>query len=86
VPEVAQKVIVEDATFLGQKIVFTGFRDAKLEAFIKERGGEVSSGVSKSTTLVIKKDSEETSSKLTRAKELGITIVNLSDFVKKHNV
>ena len=72
--------------FLGKKIVFTGFRDAKLEAWIKARGGEVSGGVSKNTSLVIKKDTEEESGKLKKAEELGVKIVNLSAFLSEHGI
>lgn len=77
---------VEHLDLLGQKIVFTGFRDSKLEAHIKSRGGDVSSGVSKHTTLVIKKDTEENSTKIQKAKLLGIRIVNLSDFKKDYKI
>lgn len=76
--------VMAPLTFVGKKIVFTGFRDAKLEAYIKERGGEISGGVSKNTTLVVKKDTEEDSGKLTKAKDLGVPIINLSDFMKEN--
>lgn len=72
--------------FIGQKIAFTGFRDAALEALIKARGGEISTGVTKNTTLVITKDTDKESSKLVKAREMGIKILRLTDFLKEYQI
>lgn len=73
-------------SFEGQKIVFTGFRNKELEDYIAARGGEISSGVSKKTTLVVCKDLNEDSSKIKKAKELGVPLAQVDDFIKSHKI
>lgn len=60
---------------LGEKIVFTGFRDKNLEKELEERGAEILTGVSKKTTILITNDLDDDSSKMVKARELGIRIV-----------
>lgn len=67
----------------GQNIVFSGFRDKDLEARIVSRGGNVSSAVSKNTTVVVTKDPGDESSKLKKAREYHIPILQREDFEKK---
>ena len=69
--------------FINQQIVFTGVRDKEMEAMIEAEGGRVTSTVSKKTTLVVAKEVDERSSKITKAKELGITIMSLVAFKDK---
>ena len=67
----------------GQRVCFTGIRDGRLELLIKEKGGEIVSGVSKKTTMLITKDySPETMSsiKAKKAIDLGIDIVSIEEF------
>lgn len=61
----------------GKSFCFTGIRDKAIEALIVKNGGKIASGVSKTLTYLIAKDIEETSSKLTKAKELNVPIINL---------
>jgi NAD-dependent DNA ligase len=64
---------------------FTGCRDAELEKEIISQGGEVVSGVSKTTTHLITKDMEEStlsSSKAVKAKQLGVVIIDIESFKK----
>ena len=70
-------------TLTGQIIVFSGFRDKELEAWIITNGGEVGNTVSKNTTLVLAKDINESSSKLKKAREYNVPIKNKDTFVKK---
>lgn len=72
--------------FQGMKIVFTGFRDSKLEEYIINNGGTVSTTVSKNTNLVIYKPGGETSSKYLKAKELNIKLCKLEQFLKVYKV
>lgn len=69
--------------FKDQNIVFTGFRDKVLESLIESQGGVVKSSVSKKTTLVVANDINETSSKLTNARELGIPIISKLEFLQQ---
>lgn len=68
----------------GQKYVMTGFRDKKLEDDIGERGGKVTSSVSKNTTglIVISKGGKLTG-KSKKANDLGIPIYEKSEFISK---
>ena len=72
--------------FADQKIVFTGFRDKNLEDIIEIMGGKVSTSVSSKTTLIIYADNEQNSSKLEKAKKLGIKTISKSEFLKKYKL
>ena len=61
-------------------IVFTGFRDKELQSKIEIKGSKVTSSVSKNTNLVVTKDVNSTSSKIKKAKELGIDIMTPEEF------
>ena len=63
----------------------TGFRSIKIEEFITSHKGKIMASVSGNTTLVIRKDNEE-STKVQKAIQLGITILNLSVFESMHNI
>jgi len=71
-----------------QKIVFTGCRpSAELEQKITSSGGKIISSVSSKTTILVHADDSDTSSvKFIKAKELGIRIISMSDFVTKYKL
>jgi len=73
-------------TFANQIFVFTGFRDSDLEKYIAAYGGRVTSATSAKTTCVVAKDPEENSTKIKKAKELGIKVLSLADFKAIHNL
>lgn len=70
------------------KIVLTGTlptlkrNDAK--ELIEARGGKATSSVSKSTTFVLA--GEEAGSKLTKANELGVTVIDEAKFLELLNL
>ena len=69
-----------------KKIVFTGFRDKKLQKLIENNGGVVTTSVSGNTNLVIyveNKDKQK-SAKLTEAIKKGIVIIDKDKFIKKY--
>ena len=69
-------------------VVYTGIRDKNSEEVIVSRGGKIGSSVSKNTTHLICKDPNSGSSKLEKAKSLGVKIMtlgNLNDLLKKSN-
>ena len=73
----------KSSVFDGMIFVLTGTlptmtRDEASE-LIKERGGKVSGSVSKKTSFVLA--GEEAGSKLTKAKELGITVIDENEFL-----
>ncbi|MBF0197588.1 MAG: hypothetical protein HQL32_07750, partial [Planctomycetes bacterium] len=59
----------------GMSICFTGFRDNDLKEQVENAGGRMVSGVSGKTTHVIAKDPESTSSKIKKARDLGLIIM-----------
>jgi len=66
-------------TLSGQKVSFTGFRDADLEAKIEAAGGEVVTFGGKTTLLIYKADGKA-STKVAKAESKGIKTVELSTF------
>lgn len=69
---------VSGGVFSGEKVVLTGtlseFKRDEAAAIIEKLGGEIMSGVSKNTTLVVA--GESAGSKLDKAKALGIKIID----------
>lgn len=57
------------------KFCFTGFRNKNLQAVIEAQGGSVMSSVSKNTNYVVTNNPNGTSSKLKKARDLGIPII-----------
>lgn len=62
----------------------SGFRDAQMEQYIKSEGGTIVSGVSKKTTHLIVKDKAAVSSKISKAFELGVCVLDVSEFSQKY--
>ena len=77
-----EKTISENAAFKGEKFVLTGtlknYKRSEAAEIIENLGGEVMSGVSKLTTVVLA--GEEAGSKLDKAKSLGIRIMSEEEF------
>ena len=68
--------------YLGQTLVFTGFRDKNLQNNLEMAGIKISDSVSKNTKLVVASNPLELSGKLTKAIELNIPIISKEDFIK----
>jgi len=67
------------------KIVCTGFRDPEFEREIMKKGGNILSAVSKNTDIVVVKDlNEKPTVKVSKAIQLGITIVQKDEFINKY--
>lgn len=67
--------------YAGFNVCFSGIRDASLEEKIIAGGGAILSGVSKKTTHLVVKDTLGVSSKITKAKELGVRVLSVDEFV-----
>ena len=71
-------------TFAGKTFVLTGTLDGmsrdEAAALIEERGGRVSSSVSKKTSYVLA--GKDPGSKLDKARELGVEILDQQQFVR----
>ena len=72
--------------FKGLVIVFTGVRDAALEALIVSNGGRLGSSVSSKTTCVVAKDPDANASKVVKARSLGLPVYTLEAFRAKYKV
>lgn len=68
------------------RIIFTGFRNASWERTIESQGGKVLSSVSKNVDIVVAADPNEKSGKLTKARELGISILSQASFASMYRV
>ena len=68
------------------KVVFSGFRDKKLEEEITKRGGKVLTSVSKNITCVVTVDLNKISSKIQKAIDLNINIYQKENFLKMFNL
>jgi len=65
-------------------VVLTGFRDKDLLQQLKDVGAIQGTSISKNTFALVVKQSGETGSKIGNAKNAGVPIFFLGDFVKKY--
>lgn len=72
---------VIDGKYTGFSVCFSGVRNKNLENKITRQGGKIASGISKTTTHLVVKDPDGTSSKISKAKELGIPILTIESFI-----
>jgi NAD-dependent DNA ligase len=63
----------------GKSFCFTGVRLADEELKIIDKGGKISSGVSKTLTYIVCKDKNAGSAKLIKAEELGVILLSVED-------
>ena len=65
-------------TLQGKSFVFTKFRDAGIQLQIENKGGKISNSVTKNTTAVVTLDIRSSSTKVTKAKSLGVPVISLA--------
>jgi NAD-dependent DNA ligase len=65
--------------------VFTGFRNPDLEAHLLKGGIAVDDSITKKTGFVIALNPEQSSSKIRKAKELGIPVISLTEAFERFN-
>lgn len=75
--EKCDKVESSGSLLSGVSVCFTGVRDKDMEEKIQNSGGKILSGVSKNTTHLILDDINSTSSKASKARELGIILLTI---------
>ena len=63
-----------------QIVVFTGFRNKDWEAVVVASGGKVAGSVSGKTTILVAAEINETSSKIVKARDLGIKVMSKTEF------
>lgn len=69
-----------NTNFKDKTFIFSGFRNKEYEKAIVDNGGKVTTSISKNTSYLVVKDKNENTTKIIKARELGITILNIEDF------
>lgn len=69
----------------GLSVCMSGFRDSKMEEFIKANGGSIASSVSKKTSMLVVLDKSGHSSKISKAESLNIPILSINEFTEKYH-
>jgi len=83
VKNIEKEKTLENSLLKDKKICFSGFRDKELEKEICEKGGKVTTSVSKNTNFLIVKDIEDDSGKIKDAKKNNVEILQKDDFIKQ---
>lgn len=65
-----------DGCMIGQLVCFTGFRNPEMERLIVSEGGKVKNSLTKSTTILVVKDSSVTTTKVQKAESYGIRVMD----------
>jgi NAD-dependent DNA ligase len=68
--------------YKGRTFVFSGVRNKDLENYLISNGAEIKSGISKNITDLVVKDSNASTLKINKAKDLGINIIQIDNFKK----
>ena len=61
---------------VGQSVCFTGFRNPEMENLIVYEGGKVKNSLTKSTTILVVKDSSVATTKVQKAESYGIRVMD----------
>lgn len=77
---IERATIAKTGKFYGMKILFSGGKDKELIKFITDNGGELVTGISKSTNVLIMKDPTEETTKQKFAIKNGIRIMTAEGF------
>ena len=70
------KETTTNGRMVGQLVCFTGFRNPEMERLIVSEGGKVKNSLTKSTTILVVKDSSVTTTKVQKAQSYGIRVVD----------
>ena len=89
-PDLIKKQTKEKAKLKNPKIekyknktfVFTGFRDKDIESDLEIVNSKITTAVSKNTDYLIAANPDESSSKVKKAKELGVKVLSKEEFYK----
>ena len=76
---------MNDGKLNGMSFCFTGAGckpRKELQMLVEENGGIVKSGVAKGLSYLVSDDKDSTSSKMVKAKSLGITLISSSEFLE----
>ena len=82
---IKEKNNLNDDEFKDMSVVFTGVRRKDLSDYLESKNGKVLSGISKNVTHLVCKDTKSNSSKMQKARSLGIKILSVEEFEKLLN-
>ena len=68
----------------GVTVVFSGFRDKGLEEQIRQRGGRVTTSVSRNTTFLVMKDINDRKGKANDAEAKGVRLISKEHFIHQY--
>jgi NAD-dependent DNA ligase len=74
-----EKKIIKNNKYKDKIFVFSGFRSEELKKKLEEVGAIVKDTIGKTTDYLVVKDKDAITSKITKAIELGITILNINE-------
>jgi DNA ligase (NAD+) len=76
---------IKENMFKDKNIVFSGFRSIECEKKLEKIGGKIITSISKNTNFLIVGNKNDTSSKIIKAKELNIKIMDKDELNKELN-
>lgn len=82
---VPKKQVPGEGEMDGVNVCMSGFRDKLLEDLITDNGGKVVGGISKNTSVLVVKDLDSGSSKITKANAINIPVMTIEEFLKKYS-
>lgn len=71
---------------MNKTITFSGIRDANLSTKIIANGGNINNNFTNSTTILLVKDKSDTSSKIQKARQKGIPILTIPEFISLYKI
>ena len=71
-----ESIEVSDGCMVGQLVCFTGFRNPEMERLIVSERGKVKNSLTKSTTILVVKDSSVATTKVQKAESYGIRVMD----------
>ena len=77
--------MIKKLTFItGKNVVLTGKRDKEIIEYIEKNGGKIQSTINTKTDILVAEDKDGKSSKIKKALEMKIEILNFHEFKQKY--
>ena len=74
---------IQENLFKGKNIIFSGFRDTDFEKKLEKLGAKIVTSISKTTNILVVNNKTDTSSKITKAQSLNVTIMDRSELIEE---
>ena len=83
--DIKDYITIEENKKISTNVVFSGFKDTELQAFLENLGIKVIDSINKNTDLLIIKDDDTNTNKVKKALKLQIPIITKNKYIKKIN-